>query len=261
MNRLEISGGRIEYETIPGRRPTLVFLHEGLGSMRLWRDFPADACSTTGAEGLVWSRHGYGSSAVLQAHREPGYMHHEALVVLPELMSRLRLGDVVLVGHSDGASIALVAAGAAEPAVRGAIRGVIAVAPHVFVEDRTVENIAIARERYETGNLRERLARHHDDVDVTFYGWNDVWLSPQFRDWSIEEHLPKLRCPVLVVQSEDDPYGSLEQVSRIERRAGGPVTTLVLPHGGHAPHDDRRPEAEAVLAAIGSFYREIITPP
>ncbi len=246
MSRLLVGGGEIEYEAIPGRQPAIVFLHEGLGSMGLWRDFPGRLCEATGAAGLVWSRHGYGGSEAMARRRTPDYMHHEALVVLPELLAARGLDDVVLVGHSDGASIALIAA-----AVRTSVRGVVAIAPHLFVEERSVESIAAARLRYEGGDLRQRLARHHEDVDATFYGWNDIWLSPEFRDWSIEEYLPAIHCPVLVVQAEDDPYGTTEQVDRIERGAGGPVTTLVLVTGGHAPH---AAAPEGVLGAAQHFY-------
>lgn len=253
MSRLHIAGGEVEYEAVAGGQPTLVFLHEGLGSMRLWRDFPHRLCQMTGAGGIVWSRHGYGGSEVVVTKREPGYMHHEALVVLPELLERLGLDDVVLVGHSDGASIALIFAGGSAVA-RRAVRGVIAIAPHVFVEAPTVESIAAARVRYESGDLRHRLARHHDDVDAAFYGWNDIWLSPPFRHWSIEEYLPAISCPILLVQAEDDPYGTTEQVDRIERQAGGPVSSLMLGHGGHAPH---AAQSGRVLAAAEELYRAV----
>jgi pimeloyl-ACP methyl ester carboxylesterase len=244
---LELPGGRVEYRLTEGASPAVVFLHEGLGSMDLWRDFPARAAA--GHRTLVWSRHGYGRSDVVPPPRPLSYMHAEALSVLPEVLARLGLDDVVLVGHSDGASIALIHASG-----RDGVRGVVAVAPHVFVEDRTIEGIEAARRAYVEGDLRRRLARHHSDVDATFWGWNRAWLDPSFRDWNIEEYLAGVTCPVLVVQAEDDPYGSVEQVQRIESGAGGPVHALVLPSGGHAPHVSK---AEKVAAAVAGFLESL----
>ena len=245
-----LAGGPVEYALIPGGNgPPLVFLHEGLGSLGLWRGVPADLAARTGRRALVWSRHGYGRSAAVRAARPVTYMHHEALAVLPELLDALLPGEApVLVGHSDGASIALIHAGGSGREVAG----VVAIAPHVLVEERTLEGIRAARHAYDAGDLRTRLGRHHDDVDATFGGWNDIWLRPDFAAWNIEEYLPAVTCPVLVVQAEDDPYGTLDQVERVAGGAAGPVRRLVLDAGGHAPHLTRTAEVvEAVAGFIG----------
>ena len=238
----------LEFARIPAKRdglPVLVFLHEGLGSVALWRDFPAALAERTGCGALVFSRYGNGFSAPLSDARTPGYMHDEALVALPALFAQLKLDDVVLVGHSDGASIALIYA-AEHPA---AVRGLILEAPHVFVEDLSVRSIAAIKTEYETGGLRARMDRYHADVDRTFYGWNDIWLSPQFRDWNIEACVERVRAPSLVVAGADDEYGTLDQLESIARRAAGPVDRLVLAGCGHAPHRDRRSLVESAAAA------------
>jgi pimeloyl-ACP methyl ester carboxylesterase len=225
-----------------------VFLHEGLGSAGLWRDFPrrvaeAVARPTT----LVYSRLGYGRSARVALPRPVTYMHDEALDALPSLLDETGIDRPVLVGHSDGASIALIHAGAGF-----AVDALVLLAPHVFVEDRSIAGIEAATVAYEQGDLRRRLARHHDDVDGAFRGWNDVWLSPSFRSWDITGVLPAITCPVLVVQEQDDPYGTLAQVDAIERGVSGPVERLVLPGTGHSPHLDHPDE---VIAAIISVLR------
>ena len=254
-HRTLVAGGELEYRLLPaasGRedQPTLVFLHEGLGSLGLWRRFPDVVCERTGRAGLVWSRHGYGASEVVDRRRTVRYMHDEALDVLPALLDELSVEVPVLVGHSDGASIALIhTGGSGRP-----VSGVVALAPHVMVEDRSVEGIAEARREYLTTDLPERLARHHDDVDAAFWGWNDVWLDPAFRDWNIEEYLPGVVCPVLLVQCEDDRYGSLEQLERVERGVAGPVSRLVFPAGGHAPHLTHPDE---VADAVTSFLARL----
>ena len=252
MNRLVVGGGEVEYADVPARPgreagPTLVFLHEGLGSARLWRSFPEAVAASTGLRTVTWSRHGYGSSDVLERQRTVNYMHDEALRVLPELLSDLDVGSSVLIGHSDGASIALIHAGG--PATTAhPVLGVVALAPHVFVEDRSVESIEAARNRYLAGDLRARLDRHHADTDAAFWGWNDIWLSPEFRSWSIEEYLTGISCPVLLVQCQDDTYGSLEQLDRIERGVRGPSTRLVFPVGGHSPHLSHSAEVAGAVA-------------
>jgi pimeloyl-ACP methyl ester carboxylesterase len=229
---------RIETERIPAVRsghPTLVFLHEGLGSVALWRGFPAALAARTGLGALVYSRRGNGFSESPAGPRSPRYMHEEALVELPSLLAEETPGDVVLVGHSDGASIALIYA-AEHPQN---VRAVVLEAPHVFVEALSVLSIGAIRERYESTGLRERMARHHSDGDATFYGWNDIWLSPAFRDWNIEEYLERVRAPLLVIQGSNDEYGTLAQLDAIAARAGGPVDRVVLAGCGHAPHADR----------------------
>ncbi|HTP95538.1 MAG TPA: alpha/beta hydrolase [Burkholderiales bacterium] len=245
----DIGGARIEYRRIEvagARAPAIVFLHEGLGSVSQWRDFPAQLCALAGLDGLVYSRRGHGRSAPLAAPRTPDFMHAEALQVLPQLLATLDVKTPILFGHSDGASIAAIYAGA-HPA---AVRALILEAPHFFVEARSLEGIRAARAAFETTDLPERLARHHDDARAMFYGWNDVWLSAGFRDWNIESALGPVRCPVLAIQGEDDEYGTMAQLDALERRAGGAATLLKLARCGHVPHRDQR---DAVLAACARF--------
>jgi pimeloyl-ACP methyl ester carboxylesterase len=217
-----------------------VLLHEGLGSVGLWRDFPDRLNAATGRRVVAFSRFGHGRSEPPPRPRTPAFFHEEALEVLPEVLVRLDAPEPILVGHSDGASIALIHAG------HHPVTGIALLAPHVFVEDVTVAEIRIARERYAEGGLRERMARHHDDVDAAFRGWCDVWLDPAFRDWNLEADAERVTCPALLIQGVDDPYGTLEQLDRIEARVRGPVTRLELP-GGHSPHLEA---PEAVLAAV-----------
>jgi pimeloyl-ACP methyl ester carboxylesterase len=229
--------------------PPLVFLHEGLGSVAMWRDFPARVAAAVGCEAVVYSRHGYGASAPANVPRSVRYMHDEALTVLPELLERLALARPILIGHSDGGSIALIHAGAGVHP----LSGVVALAPHVFVEDVSVASIALARTAYETTDLRAKLARHHDDVDSAFHGWNRVWLDPAFRDWNIEDHVRRISCPVLAIQGEGDEYGTMEQLRRIA--AGVPGAELLeLAACGHSPHRD---QPGAVLAAITRFVERV----
>lgn len=219
-----------------------VVLHEGLGSVAMWKDFPAELARVTGRNVFVYSRQGYGKSEPLRGKRTVRYMHDEALSVLPQLLDQHGIESPVLLGHSDGASIALIHAGNRARAVSG----VVALAPHVFVEDIAVENIAVARTAYLTTSMRERLAQYHDDVDAAFWGWNDIWLSPAFRSWNIENVLPSIGCPVLAIQGVDDEYGTMEQLDRIER--GAPhVTRVELQSCRHSPHRD---QPAAVLSAI-----------
>jgi pimeloyl-ACP methyl ester carboxylesterase len=241
-------GHRLEYQRIAGSSDvsTLLFLHEGLGSLAQWRDFPAKLARDAGASAIVYSRYGYGGSERLTAPRDVDYMHREALEALPQLRTALGLEDVILVGHSDGASIALIHAGSG----RWPVRALILEAPHVFVEEISVESIAAAREAYATTDLRPRLERYHADVEGAFRGWNDIWLDPRFRAWTIEDYLPGVRCPVLAIQGADDEYGTLAQINAIERGIAGPFERLVLPQCKHSPHRDQE---AAVLAAMARF--------
>jgi pimeloyl-ACP methyl ester carboxylesterase len=233
------------------REPLIVFLHEGLGSVSMWRDFPDLVCAATGLDGLVYSRPGYGRSSA----RRPGlgwgrgFMHEEALEVLPALLRSLELpsGDrpLWLFGHSDGASIALIHA-AHHP---GAVAGLVALAPHIMVEEICLASIRDAVTAFSGRGLRERLARHHHDVDDTFHGWSGAWLDPAFADWSIEDELNQIDCPILAVQGLDDRYGTLDQIRGIARRAGR-VRLLELPDCGHSPHRD---QPERVLEAVAAF--------
>jgi pimeloyl-ACP methyl ester carboxylesterase len=223
-------------------RPALVFLHEGLGSVGLWRDFPGRVAAATGRRALVYSRFGHGDSDPLDRPRTPRFMHEEALETLPALLDRLELGDPVLIGHSDGASIALIHAGTSGRPVSG----LALLAPHVFVEDVSIAGIEAARRAFAETDLRARMARHHRDAEATFRAWNDAWLAPEFRAWNIEDVLPGISCPVLVVQGTQDRYGTLAQVDAIERGVRGPFRRLVL-EVGHAPHLEA---PEETLAAI-----------
>ncbi len=227
--------------------PVVVFLHEGLGSVSAWKSFPHDFCSAHGLRGLVYSRYGYGRSTPKPAaqHWGPGTMEAQAQEVLPALLDALHVASPWLFGHSDGASIALLYA------ARFPAAGLVVMAPHTFVEDVALRQIEVAKVAYETTDLRQRLARHHADVDSAFRGWNDMWLSPEFKAWNIETHLNHITCPVLAVQGEDDEYGTLEQIHRIAAQT--PQTqTLVLAHCAHSPHRD---QTAALSQAAGTFIR------
>jgi pimeloyl-ACP methyl ester carboxylesterase len=244
----EVGGRHIEYARIEvgGKaRPSIVLLHEGLGSLAMWRDFPGRLAHATGCDVLVYSRQGYGNSDPLTAPRGVRYLHDEALHALPELLDRLAIPRPILVGHSDGGSIALIHAGAG---IRP-VAGVVTLAAHVLVEDISIANIAAAKTAYETTNLRAKLARHHSDVDGVFWSWNRIWLHPDFRAWNIEEYLPRIACPVLAIQGEDDEYGTMEQMRRIGAKVRD-VELLELEDCRHSSHKD---QPEAVLDAITRF--------
>ena len=247
-DQLNLDGRRIEYRFVDPAAATgadLVMLHEGLGSVSLWRDFPEQLARATGCRTLVYSRHGYGRSSPLDAPRRVDYMHEEARVWLPAILDRLGIRRPLLFGHSDGASIALIHAASSGSEVTG----IIALAPHVKVEDLSVRSITAAKTAYLETDLRTRLGRHHADVDSAFWGWNRIWLDPAFRDWNIEGLLPSIRCPILAIQGEDDEYGTMEQIESIARSV--PDTRLLaLPACRHSPHRD---QPEAVLAAAREF--------
>lgn len=251
ISLVSVQGRKLEFKRIGAGRggPTLVFLHEGLGSVSMWRDFPEKAAQATGCAAVVYSRYGHGRSDVLREARGVDYMHVEALRVLPELLDRLGVGEPVLVGHSDGGSIALIYAGA-----RDAVLGLVLMAPHVFVEDISVKSIAEARTAFETTDLPQKLARHHADAAGTFRGWNDIWLHPDFRRWNIEEYLPRVRCPLLAIQGFDDEYGTMAQIEAIASQAGGPVELLRLADCRHSPHRD---QPAVVLEAITRFVARL----
>jgi pimeloyl-ACP methyl ester carboxylesterase len=239
---------RIEYRfagPAAGGRLDIVMLHEGLGSTSLWKDFPERLAAATGCRTLVYSRLGYGRSTPLTQPRRVEYMHEEARIWLPAVLERLEIRRPVLFGHSDGASISLIHA--ARPESR--IAAVVALAPHVKVEDITVRNIAEAKRAFSGTDLRQRLGRHHADVDSAFWGWNRIWLSPEFRAWNIEGLLPSIRCPVLAIQGEDDEYGTMEQIASIGRSVPN-ASLLELPACRHSPHRD---QPEAVLDATQAF--------
>jgi pimeloyl-ACP methyl ester carboxylesterase len=248
---------RIEYQWVGSgdrRAPLVVFLHEGLGSVAMWRDFPARLCEALGATGLVYSRPGYGRSTP----RAPGeawttdFMHRQAGEVLPALLRALGIDpareELWLFGHSDGATIALLYA-AHHP---GQLQGAIVLAPHILVEEISVASIQQARSAYRDADLRQRLARYHDDPDSAFFGWNDAWLAPAFLDWSIEQEIAAIACPVLAVQGVDDEYGTLEQIRGIARAVPG-TELLELPACGHSPHRD---QPQLLLERVAAFVRK-----
>ena len=246
---------RIEHAWIArerGSAPLVVFLHEGLGSLAMWKDFPERLCDALGCRGLVYSRPGYGRSTPRAAGEawDPDFMHDQAHEVLPALLQALDIDTARsmpwLFGHSDGGSIALLHAS------RFATTGVVAVAPHLFVEDVSIASIEHARIAYESGDLKRGLAKYHDDADSAFRGWNDAWLSPAFRTWNIEAEIATIACPVLAVQGENDEYGSLEQIRAIQRLL--PETELLeIAECGHSPHRD---QPAVLIREAGRFIRE-----
>jgi pimeloyl-ACP methyl ester carboxylesterase len=252
--QLRVDKRNLEVLRIGARRetaPELVLLHEGLGSVSHWRDFPELLAQATGCGVTVYSRYGSGSSDLLEEPRSVRYMHDEALLVLPELLSQLEIKNPILLGHSDGGSIGIIYAG-----VHDRVRGLVLLAPHVFVEDLSVTSIAEAKVVFETTNLPEKLGRHHRDAARTFWGWNDIWLDPEFRKWNIEEYLPRITCPALVIQGVDDQYGTMAQIEAIRRQSGGPVEVLALENCMHSPQRD---QPEKVLRAIRTFVNGLPT--
>jgi pimeloyl-ACP methyl ester carboxylesterase len=236
----------------PDEAPTLVLLHEGLGCVALWRDFPDALVAATGCGVFAWSRFGYGNSDPVTLPRPMSYMHDEALTVLPRVLDAAGVRRAALIGHSDGGSIAVIHAGSALDAC---VRGVMLIAAHLFVEEINIASIAAIRASYEAGDLRSRLARYHRDVDVAFRGWNDAWLDPRFRAFDITEHVSRIRVPILALQGSEDPYGTAEQLRVLERVAHCPVETRLIAGARHAPHLEAR---EATLAAIVPFVRRVL---
>ena len=245
---VRIEGRRLETIDIPGKpdAPPLVLLHEGLGSVGLWRAFPRSLHEATSRRVIAFSRFGHGTSDPPPAPRTATFFHEEALTVLPAVLQQLRVEEPILVGHSDGASIALIHAG------ENPTSALVLLAPHVVVEEVSLQAIRETRYRFETGDLRERLSRHHDDPDMAFRGWCDVWLDPTFRTWSLEEDAERVDSPVLLIQGADDPYGTLDQLERIEAKVRGPVRRLIVP-GGHSPHVE---SPELVLRELTRFLDE-----
>lgn len=252
LQTLTVHGHRLEVQRIAartGRTPELVFLHEGLGSVSHWKSFPAHVAQATGCAVTVYSRYGSGKSDLLSEPRPVTYMHDEALHALPDLLAQLHIENPILIGHSDGASIALIYAG-----THDRVRGLVLLAPHVFVEELSVASIAEAKVKFETTKLREKLAKHHRDAARTFWGWNNIWLHPDFRAWNIEEYLPRITSPILAIQGLDDQYGTMAQVQAIERQSGASVEILALADCRHSAHRD---QPEAVLEAITRFVSAI----
>ena len=247
---LEIGGRRLEavcHGPAPEAAPTLVLLHEGLGCVALWRDFPRALAEATGMGVFVWSRAGYGRSDPVALPRPLDYMTREALDVAPHVLDAVGVRRAVLLGHSDGASIAALYAGNIEDF---RVRGLILIAPHFFTEPTGLEAITRAKLAYETGDLRGRLAKYHDHVDVAFRGWCEAWLDPGFANWNITDCLDYLRVPVLCVQGDDDPYGTALQVEEVAARSYAPAEIAMIGACGHAPQLERPQET---LAAIREF--------
>jgi pimeloyl-ACP methyl ester carboxylesterase len=275
MAYLKIADKQLEYVWHgpgPAEASTLVFLHEGLGCVAMWRDFPARVAAQTGCGALVYSRAGYGNSDQTELPRPVGFMHDEALVTLPQVLDLFEIQKAILVGHSDGGSIALIHGGGVQDP---RVSGLILLAPHVFVEAVGLESIRMIAEEYRkedagrrsahrtqdagapggASSLKQRLARYHGkNVDQTFWGWNDVWLSPGFKSWNIEEFLPKICVPVLLIQGADDQYGTREQIKRVEAGCPGPVRTVLIRDCGHSPHLD---QPEQALELMKKFVGEI----
>lgn len=243
--------GGLEVRRIPGPTgaPTIVFLHEGLGSASAWRDFPDRLAAEVACPALVYSRAGYGTSDPPAAPWGMDFMHRAARDELPALLQSMGVEDVVLFGHSDGASIALLHAASAP---RARVRALVLEAPHVFVEDVTVESIAALPAAFAAAGLRDRLSRHHRDVDALFERWTRIWLSPQFRAWTLERELQAIHAPVLLIQGDADEYGTLAQVDAIARGVSGPVEQLLIAGAGHTPHRDA---PDLVLERSARFIR------
>ena len=245
-----VDGRRLETISIEARRaniPTIVMLHEGLGSVAHWKDFPSQLADATGAGIFLYSRYGHGASDALQEPRTVSFMHHEAQVVLPEILRQAGIERPLLFGHSDGGSIAIIYAGTYPDSPAG----LILEAPHIFVEELSIASIRRARETFTQTNLPQRLGQYHANVDTMFWGWNNIWLDPNFRHWNIESSLDPIRCPVLVLQGAQDEYGTLKQVETIKARIPS-ACTVILESCRHAPHWDQR---KVTLSAVCDFMR------
>jgi pimeloyl-ACP methyl ester carboxylesterase len=251
-----IDGCHIEvarYGAAPDKAPTLVLMHEGLGCVSMWRDFPARLAERTGYGVFAYSRAGYGNSDPVPVPRALDYMHVEALEVLPRVLDAAGIRKAILVGHSDGASIATIYAGGRQDF---RVRGLVLLAPHFFVEDVSIRSIEAAKSAYETGDLRARLAKYHgSNIDIAFWGWNKAWLDPAFRAWSIDDYVAHVRVPILIIQGEDDEYGTRAQIELAQREAYCPVDVTLLPHCGHAPQFD---QPEATLEPIAAFVQRVL---
>jgi pimeloyl-ACP methyl ester carboxylesterase len=254
--KLSIRGKRLEvawHGPGPADAPTLIFLHEGLGCIDMWQGFPARLAALTGLGALVYSRAGYGASDPCSLPRPLDYMTDEGLNVLPELIAVSGIRDCVLIGNSDGGSIAIIYAGGT---VAAPLRGVITLAAHVFCEEISVRSIRQAKLDYEAGWLREKLKKYHgENTDTAFWGWNEAWLHPDFMEWSIEEFLPGVKVPILVTQGENDKYGTGKQVDTIVGGVSGEVESLMLPDCNHWPHLEH---SERMLQVMATFIKKVL---
>lgn len=231
--------------------PTLILLHEGLGSVSMWRNIPELVHQNTKLNVLAYSRPGYGNSSKIPLPRPLDYMSQEATLILPELISKLNLKKVILIGHSDGASIAAIHASSKG---RNAILGTVLIAPHFFAESISISAIKKTTKKYEFGNLKERLQKYHKNVDIAFYGWSRAWLDPRFEDWDISSVIENIKCPILVIQGDNDPYGTLLQVQTLEKNSKTPLQKLIINECGHNPFVEK---FEIVINSINSFINTI----
>jgi pimeloyl-ACP methyl ester carboxylesterase len=249
MIRTEIDGKRLEIQCFGNPQhanPALIFLHEGLGSISQWRDFPEQIWNRTGCPTIVYNRAGYGRSDSADLPRTIDFMHQEANRALPELLKTLQVQSVIFIGHSDGGSIAIIHS--ASPKIP--IRAFVLLAPHVFVEELTIRSIEQGKQEYLNGDLKARLAKHHPFTDHTFLGWTNIWLDPEFRSWNIEEYLPSIQAPVLLIQGEEDPFGTTRQIESIQTKSGGPVEVFLIPRCGHRPHVEKSQETTTRVVAF-----------
>ncbi|MFT4959202.1 MAG: pimeloyl-ACP methyl ester carboxylesterase [Paracoccaceae bacterium] len=247
---LIVDGATLEYACYgpaPDQAPTIVMLHEGLGCLALWRDFPERVAAATGMGVFVYSRQGYGQSDPVELPRSIDFMTHEATNVLPQILNQMGFQRGILFGHSDGATISAIYAGSLQD---HRVRGLILMAPHFFTEPGGLAEIAKSTDAFETGGLREKMQKYHRDADGAFYGWNRVWLDPQFKAWNVAEAIDFLRIPTLAIQGRDDQYGTLAQIQEIDDRSYSPVDIEILDDCQHAPHLE---QPEKTLAAITDF--------
>jgi pimeloyl-ACP methyl ester carboxylesterase len=251
---LDLGDQQLEYRFIGPQSdaaPTLVLLHEGLGCIGLWGDFPDKLAAATKCGVFVYSRAGYGASSTIKLPRPLTYMHHEAQEVLPRVLEAINFQCGFFIGHSDGASIAAIYAGSVQDE---RVKGITLIAPHFFVEQKGITEIEKAKTAYETGNLREKLARWHTHVDAAFFGWNGAWLDPEFRKWNIEEFLPCIQCPVLAMQGVDDQYGTDAQIEVVQQKCRVPIDVAMLPGAQHSPH---REAPDVAAAKIAEFVTKV----
>ena len=253
-NLVTIADGRIEYSFYEVKRPaapTIVMLHEGLGALSLWRDLPRKLSNLINCSVFVYSRHGYGQSDFINSKFNAKYMHKEALYILPKILNHFDISNPILYGHSDGASIALIHASSADTG----IMGLILEAPHVFVEEISLNGLKDAKKAFEQGGLKAGLAKHHREPEMIFRCWNNIWLSPEFLTWNIVSCLSNIQCPALLIQGETDAYGTLSQLDTIEKNVSGICEKKILPNIGHSPH---RENPKLVLRSIQQFISKNI---
>ncbi len=252
--KFEVAGYSLEtqcYGPPPNAAPTLVLLHEGLGCVELWRSFPKQLVERTGCGVFAYSRSGYGASDPTALPRPLDYMTREATDFLPGILAALQVKKTLLIGHSDGASIAAVYAGSLQ---NPALCGVVLMAPHFFTEPTGLASIREARSAYTETDLRDKLSKYHNDVDNAFRGWNDAWLDPDFEQWDITEVIDYIRVPILAIQGENDQYGTLAQIDILSERSYAPVTSLIIPDCQHAPHLEA---PEPTLDAVAEFIQRL----